>query len=175
MVRKWFRAAAFASALLFPGIAAAVPAIVTANVNYRTGPGVQYQRIGTIPAGRSVDVLGCIAGFHWCEVVWAGRGGWVSGNYLAYLDRGYRRALPSVGLAIGVPIITYEIGRWDRRRHWDRRWDRRHWDRPGWRRAAPPVRRDRPRARYEIPPGSGPLLCNGPWCEPNYRPGRGDR
>lgn len=141
MLKTWLRATAFAGALLLPGVAVAVPAMVTTDLNYRGGPGVQHQRLGTIPAGRTVDVRGCIQGFGWCRIYWAGRTGWVSGTYLAYLERGYRRApLPSVDLAIGVPIITFGIDRWDRDRWYHhRRVPRAYWHgrAPKWHKTAP--------------------------------------
>lgn len=137
MLTSTLRIAALAGMLLFPGVAAAVPALVTGDLNIRTGPGTQYQRLGTIPNGNSVEVESCARGFNWCRVYWAGRTGWVSGSYLAYLERGRRAPLPSVGISIGVPVIEFGIERrgpgwrnphWRDRRDWDRRWWReRRW------------------------------------------------
>ncbi|MFC6488070.1 SH3 domain-containing protein [Nitratireductor sp. GCM10026969] len=139
MLKRMLKAAVFAGGILLPGAALAVPAMVTADLNVRSGPGTQHQRIATIPNGYRVDVDGCLRGYNWCRVDWAGPSGWVSGNYLAYLEGGYRQPLPQVGVGIGVPIIRFEIDRdrdrydrrWRHRDRWDR--DRRHRDRD-WRR-----------------------------------------
>lgn len=131
MLKRMLKAAVFAGGILLPGAALAVPAMVTADLNVRSGPGTQHQRIATIPDGYRVDVDGCLRGYNWCRVDWAGPSGWVSGNYLAYLEGGYRQPLPQVGIGIGVPIIRFEF---DRDRDWyDRRWRHRHWrDRDRW-------------------------------------------
>jgi len=78
-----FRATIIAAGALFlaaTGIAAAAPGVATGNVNLRTGPGTGYARIATIPAGARVEILRCP---RWCEVVHAGRRGWVSASYIA--------------------------------------------------------------------------------------------
>ncbi len=61
------------------GIAAA--ASTTTDLNIRSGPGPEYQVIGVIPSGAPVDVLGCTGS--WCQVNYAGRMGFASGNYLS--------------------------------------------------------------------------------------------
>lgn len=152
MLKTMLKAIALAGGLLIPGVALAVPAMVTTDLNVRAGPGAQHQRIATIPSGHRVEVDGCLRGYNWCRVVWPGPSGWVSGSYLAYLDSSYGRApLPDVGLAIGVPIIAFDYGRdryW-RHRHWrDRDWDdwrdRHHWrDRRDWDRSDRWDRHDR--------------------------------
>ncbi|WP_274424137.1 SH3 domain-containing protein [Chelativorans sp. YIM 93263] len=138
MLKPTLRIAALAGVLLTPTFAAAVPAVVTTDLNIRTGPGTQYQRMGTIPDGYSLEVESCASGYNWCHVYWRGRTGWVSGNYLAYLERSRRAPFPQVGVSIGVVGIEFGVdrrrlgwrghhwrGRWD----WDRRWrHHRRWD-----------------------------------------------
>ena len=60
--------------------ALAAPGVAKGSVNLRTGPGTNYARIATIPAGARVNVLRCP---RWCEVVYAGRKGWASAAYIA--------------------------------------------------------------------------------------------
>jgi len=52
----------------------------TNNLNFRTGPGTQYQKIMTIPAGAQLDIVSC--GQRWCVVNFAGTMGYVDGRYL---------------------------------------------------------------------------------------------
>jgi uncharacterized protein YraI len=168
--RKLLAIAAFLGALSIPGVAmaASIAAITTADLNIRVGPGVSYARFGTIPYGDNVRVHGCISGYNWCDVSWAGTRGWVSGNYLAYLgDRYYRRSLPSIAVAIGLPIIGYDyddyydryyVGRhfndyyFDRYRHHRRAIRREHRQevRENRRERRQEVRQERRERRHEI-------------------------
>ena len=88
-----FRAATFGLALI--GAAAALPfsasqasAACVVNVAswdvlwMRSGPSVNYRRIGNIPANAcGVRVTGPCAG-NWCKVRWRGRRGWVNMRYI---------------------------------------------------------------------------------------------
>jgi uncharacterized protein YraI len=80
--RLFLAASALAAALALPSVAAAVPGFTTGNVNVRTGPGTQYQAIATAPAGSGVDILGCMPGRTWCDIVLGNLRGWVSGRYV---------------------------------------------------------------------------------------------
>jgi uncharacterized protein YraI len=71
--------AALAAVALSAGAAAAASA--TTDVNLRAGPGPDYQAIAVIPAGATVDVLGCSGS--WCQVNYAGRVGYASASYLS--------------------------------------------------------------------------------------------
>ncbi len=74
-------AAALAAVVALPSAALAAWGQVTGNVNMRTGPGVNYQRITTLPAGARVWVGGSVNG--WYHVSYNGRDGYASGNYIA--------------------------------------------------------------------------------------------
>ena len=65
--------------LLSAGIASA--AVVTRDLNLRSGPSTRYAVIDTMPAGAYIDVLGCAGA--WCRVDWRGRVGFASARYLA--------------------------------------------------------------------------------------------
>lgn len=112
--------------LLAPGAAlAASSAVVTTDLNVRTGPGPGYQRYGTIPAGDEVTVYGCLSGYNWCDIDWRGGRGWVSGNYLLTLGREYyRRPLSSVGVYVGVPVLGFDPYDYHRRYYTGRSWYR---------------------------------------------------
>ena len=79
--RKLLAAGLAALALLGTSIAAsAAPAVVTGNVNVRSGPGTGYYAVDTIRRGERVDVQYCQGS--WCFVEKRGPDGWVSANYL---------------------------------------------------------------------------------------------
>jgi uncharacterized protein YraI len=65
---------------LSTGLAAAVPAVVQTDVNLRTGPGTNYDVLTALPAGATVDVIGCQQS--WCRVSYAGTSGFASRGYL---------------------------------------------------------------------------------------------
>lgn len=124
MFNKFMIGAAFAGAMLVPGMAsAASPAVVTTDLNIRTGPAASYQRFGTIPGGTRVTVHGCLNGYNWCDVTWSGERGWVSGNYLAYRgDRYQGRSISNVGVSIGLPVLAFDPYRYHRSHYVGRTW-----------------------------------------------------
>lgn len=58
----------------------AAPATVTAHVNVRSGPGVEYRAVGSIPRNTVVDLGQCRG--EWCQISSYGLSGWVSSQYL---------------------------------------------------------------------------------------------
>ncbi len=65
---------------LSTGIAAAAPAVVQNDLNLRAGPGTDYEVVAAMPAGSTVDVMGCQAS--WCQVAFGGTTGFASRAYL---------------------------------------------------------------------------------------------
>ncbi|RAI03359.1 hypothetical protein DLJ53_02240 [Acuticoccus sediminis] len=74
------------SASLIAMAAHAVPGVTTSNVNFRAGPGTNYESLGVLPGGTSVDIGDCDAAGSWCAVNANGTDGFVSGNYLQEVD-----------------------------------------------------------------------------------------
>lgn len=70
----------FGGLLLVAGASAANAAVVSGDLNLRSGPGTGYRVIDTMPAGSYVDVLGCTGS--WCEVQFGGMTGYASASYL---------------------------------------------------------------------------------------------
>jgi uncharacterized protein YraI len=162
MYKKTLRAIALLAAVSLPGIAAAAStAIATTNVNLRAGPSTAYPAVNVVGAGEDVRVFGCLSNRSWCDVAYAGQRGWMSSNYLAYVERGRRYTGPRVVSYIGAPTVAFSVGsywdnhyrgrsfyrdraRWERHGGWDRhdrdRWEDRRDDRRG---------RDRDRDRWE--------------------------
>jgi uncharacterized protein YraI len=96
--------------LVAPLWAQASGGFVTANVNLRAGPDVDYPWIATIPAGSRVSIQGCTEGWGWCDVIAFGHRGWMVGDYLRYDYDNRRVLLPEYGARIGIPIVTFVIG-----------------------------------------------------------------
>lgn len=56
---------------------------VISDLNLRSGPGTQFGVLRVVPRGSWVQLLGCAAGWQWCNVRYAGTPGWVSASYLS--------------------------------------------------------------------------------------------
>jgi uncharacterized protein YraI len=74
----------FGGLLLVAGATAANAAVVTGDLNLRSGPGTGYRVIDTMPAGSYVDVVGCTGS--WCQVQFGGMTGYASASYLGVAD-----------------------------------------------------------------------------------------
>ena len=83
------------------GAAAAGPALVTANLNLRQGPGTNFAVITTIPGGSTVNVGACTG--EWCSVSFGSRGGYV-------LARNLDMDGPApVGVAPGAVVVEEPV------------------------------------------------------------------
>ncbi|WP_099866741.1 SH3 domain-containing protein [Pararhizobium haloflavum] len=142
-MRGLLKAAAFAVGLFGASSAMAASALVTTDLNIRSGPGTQYRSVGVLPNGAVVNVAGCTSGYSWCRVNYQGYDGWASSRYLAQQEGGYAgRSYNSTAAAIGIPLIAGVVigsvlsndddyyvrrpGRYYRDRDWR---DRREWRR----------------------------------------------
>ena len=86
---------------------AASPAVTTANVNMRSGPGTTYEVLGTIDSGTDIDLGECDASGAWCSVTVDGRQGYMSGQYIEMKDDpgGWPRSFTTQS---GGQIILYQ-------------------------------------------------------------------
>lgn len=150
----WFATAMVLFAV--PLLASAADGYVTANVNLRAGPDVDYPRIGTIPVGTPVAVQGCTAGWIWCDVVVHGNRGWIAADFIQYRYANQRVFLPAYGARIGIPVVTFVIGNY---------WGSHYRDRPFYRNRAHWYARP---VRNRPPPHPG----RRPMMHPTQRPGR---
>lgn len=179
---KLFMKSAILSLGLFAATAAqAANAIVTTDLNLRSGPGTRYPVIAGIPNRVSVEVRGCMPGYNWCQVSFGGLYGWASSRYLAMRVRssnGNSNDFGRTAAAIGIPLIAGVIigsalntnnDRYDPydpyardRYYWDRYYRDRYnrWD-PRWR---PPYRPDWNRHGYRI--GNGVRPTQGKFYNP---------
>lgn len=97
-------------AMLFAPISArAAESIVINHTGLRAGPGTGYPLLMRLPKGAAVDVLGCVAGWKWCEVVAGGVHGWAVGHRLS-LPFGSRGGVQVdlYGPKLGLPIIVFQ-------------------------------------------------------------------
>lgn len=110
-LRLFITAAAVSLGLGLAQTADAAPGVARGSVNLRAGPGTNYARIATIPAGAPVKVLRC---GRWCEVVYAGRKGWASAAYIAHgaVPRGGYVILPDPSLCHGPGVWSNPYCEW---------------------------------------------------------------
>jgi hypothetical protein len=95
-----------ASALVLSAAAAnAAPATAEISLNVRSGPGTQFQVIGAIPAGATVDVGGCTGS--WCQVSFRGETGYANRSYLAMAGGGGAAVAVAPGYAYDEPYDDY--------------------------------------------------------------------
>jgi uncharacterized protein YraI len=145
-------AAVVLAAAGLPGIAsAASTAIATTNVNLRAGPSTAYPAVNVVAAGDDVRVFGCLSNRSWCDVAYGRQRGWMSSNYLAYVEAGRRYTGPRVVTRIGAPTISFSVGN-----YWDNHYrgrsfyrDRARWDRDDRREWRQERREDRREARQD--------------------------
>lgn len=109
-MKRLIKSAIIAVALFSATAAHAANAIVTTNLNLRTGPGTNYPSVGSIPNGARVDVSGCTSGYGWCQVNYAGRFGWASSRYLAVREGSSgnysNNNFGTTAATIGIPLIA---------------------------------------------------------------------
>lgn len=107
VMKKLLQGIAFATAMLTASAAFAATALVTTDLNLRTGPGTGYRTITSMPDGALVDVRGCTRGYGWCRVNYRGYDGWASAGYLAQNTGNYEgRSYSGYGAEIGIPLIA---------------------------------------------------------------------
>jgi uncharacterized protein YraI len=115
-MKQFLRGAAVVVSLLLPAAAQAADGFATANVNLRSGPSTSYPAVAVIPAGRSIEVFGCLNSTPWCDVSVGRWRGWVAARYIQTTYRNNRVVLePRYYRPLGIPTVTFEIGNyWDR-------------------------------------------------------------
>ncbi len=100
---------AAATLLAFTSLASAqTSATATTDLNIRSGPGPQYDIVGSIPGEGQVTVAGCLEGSKWCRATYNGTDGWVYSDYLMADLSGQQVVITERRADVGVPVVTYE-------------------------------------------------------------------
>jgi uncharacterized protein YraI len=107
---------AWVVAILPPGSAqAAGPnGYPVTNVNLRAGPGTDYPVIVTVQGRAPIAILGCLADYGWCDVVFQNARGWMRSIYLAGFYQGSYYPLRDYAPRLGYRVVSFDIGTyWD--------------------------------------------------------------
>lgn len=147
MRRAWIAGIVLSAAATTPALPsrADAPGFVVANVNLRAGPGTQYPPVVVVPAGSPVVMYGCTAGYAWCDVSWGPSRGWMAQRYLRLAYQNAQAPVPAFAVAVGLPIVTFDIGP-----YWNAYYARQPWYGNLWRYGGGPG------------PGGGPAGPAGP-------------
>jgi uncharacterized protein YraI len=79
------------------------------NVNLRAGPGTDYPVIVTVPGRAPIAILGCLADYTWCDVVFQNARGWMRSIYLQGFYQGYYYGLRDYAPRLGYPVVAFDI------------------------------------------------------------------
>jgi uncharacterized protein YraI len=96
--------------------ALAAPAVTTANVNFRQGPGTGFGSFGTVPNGTPVELEDCDDTGAWCSVTYNGQNGFVSGRYLQLTEAEETTGWPrTYQTDAGATLVLYQpqFTEWD--------------------------------------------------------------
>lgn len=107
---------------LMPGVSLAQLAFTTGVLDLFAGPDRRYPVVVRMPPGAPVRIGGCIAGWSWCDVEYAGARGWAYGPGLSYTYGGARVPFYTYAPRLGIPIVTFSVGN-----YWDRYYRGRPW------------------------------------------------
>src|SRR6516225_1809598 len=143
-----------ALALLAPLAAAAqFNAFATQHANMRAGPDRNFPLVTWIPAGTAVNVVGCIDGWRWCDVIFGFNRGWVYGRFLSIMQANQPMVILNSGQMLGVPLISFSVGT-----YWGLHYRNRPWwnQRNTWAARPPTWNRPPPRPPVSRPPQRPP-------------------
>jgi uncharacterized protein YraI len=155
---------ACAAWLLPMAAACAQPAFTTQAVNIRAGPDRAFPLVTWLPAGPAVNVVGCIDGWRWCDVVTRWERGWVYARFLSLTFRNQPVTIIYNGGWLGVPVISFSVGTYWGSHYRGRPWYGRQGQWSNWRPPPPVVR---PPSR---PPQGRPPPARPPQARPPSRP-----
>lgn len=145
--------------LMGVGAANAAPGYVTANLNMRSGPDLDFPSVEIIPEGTAIEVAGCLPDESWCDVIAGSNRGWVYGEYLAFEQGKEYVLLPDAGIAtFKIPTVHFVA-----EDYWTKYYVGRPWyaQKAKWVAFAP-----RPRLGWQAPPGG---VRKAGWWRSGYK------
>jgi uncharacterized protein YraI len=92
----------------------AIRGYTNASVDLLAGPGADFPPVAHVANGANVDIIGCVDGFKWCDVGWAGNRGWIDGNYIDSIYKDRHVKIIEYGPQEDVPVVTFE-----QKSYWD--------------------------------------------------------
>ncbi|WP_320533694.1 SH3 domain-containing protein [Robbsia andropogonis] len=146
--------------------AQSAPAYTNAPAIVRAGPSQEYPAVAQLQGGTPMTVLGCVAGYSWCDVSLPGLRGWVYGGNINYAYQGTPVPLLTYGPRIGLPIIGFSFGT-----YWGEHYRAQPWygERGRWEHIGPPP--PPPGWHGGPPPGPRPEWHGGPAPRPEWHGG----
>jgi uncharacterized protein YraI len=114
--RPFLAALALVATLALPSLASAAQLAYAASgaTNLRAGPSTEYPVVARVLGGSAVNVYGCVAGHSWCDVGVQGVRGWMIASRLEFVYGGRRVLVPQYYAYFGAPVVTFDLGYWDR-------------------------------------------------------------
>ena len=114
--------------------AEASEAFIIENTSLFAGPDYDLPQIERLRHGSIVDVIGCIDGYQWCDIVTDDERGWVPGDFLEFEVGGRREPVYSAAPFLGLMILGFSLDEYWGEHYHQRPWfhDRDHWRRPEW-------------------------------------------
>jgi uncharacterized protein YraI len=170
---RWLATSLMVGALLAPlGASAQLAAITTQAVNMRAGPDRSFPLVAWLPAGMAVNIVGCIDGWRWCDVVWGFNRGWVFARFLSMVFQNQPTVIFNSGAMLGVPLISFSISN-----YWGAHYRNRPWwnNRNYWYSRPPTWQRPPPRPPAVRPPRPPVAQPRPPLPPPSSRPPSGGR
>ena len=71
----------------------------------RAGPDTSYPQVAFVGRGVPVDVVGCVEGWRWCDVIAGPNRGWVWAQNLSYPYYDQPTIISYGGPTLGIPLI----------------------------------------------------------------------
>lgn len=131
--------------LAFSVAAAAQNAITTESADLYAGPDDSYPVVAQLDSNTSLQVMGCLDDWSWCDVDVGGARGWLFAPAITYRYEGGYVPLYAYAPSLGIAIEPFAL---------DDYWGRHYHDRPWYRRRDEWVHRTVPHRRPSGPPPS---------------------
>jgi uncharacterized protein YraI len=135
--------------LVVSAAAAAQNAYTTHPVSVFSGPDDSYPMVAELDADASVQVMGCLDDWSWCDVAFGDNRGWLYAPDIVYDYEGGYVPFYTYAPSLGVPVVQFTLGDY---------WDRYYHGRPWYGRREEWIDRGPPHHRRPLgpPPSAGP-------------------